>query len=172
MGRHRSSNLLQTILQSYFNSQWRITSSMHEALEHTLASMRERPSITRVDLSHKSIGDMGALKLADTMTEIGPNSSLEYLDLRDNNINQQGACALAATLKTNSALQRLSLALNSIGVDGALGLSAPLGAMRTVGLICLDLDFCDIRELGVQRLATALETNQTLEELNLANNGV
>ncbi|XP_064890277.1 leucine-rich repeat-containing protein 45 isoform X1 [Columba livia] len=73
---------------------------------------------------------------------LGANSSLQRLDLRNNQINHQGAGELAMALKHNSSLQELDLRWNNIGL------------------------------LGGRALLNCLHSNKTLKRLELAGNNV
>ncbi|NWQ79835.1 LRC45 protein, partial [Columbina picui] len=73
---------------------------------------------------------------------LGANTSLQRLDLRNNQINHQGAGELAMALKQNSSLQELDLRWNNIGL------------------------------LGGRALLNCLHSNKTLKRLELAGNNV
>ncbi|NXH15460.1 LRC45 protein, partial [Bucco capensis] len=73
---------------------------------------------------------------------LGVNNSLQRLDLRNNQINHQGAGELAMALKQNSSLQELDLRWNNIGL------------------------------LGSRALLNCLHSNKTLKRLELAGNNV
>ncbi|NXF89075.1 LRC45 protein, partial [Eubucco bourcierii] len=73
---------------------------------------------------------------------LGANSILQRLDLRNNQINHQGAGELAMALKQNASLQELDLRWNNIGL------------------------------LGGRALLNCLHSNKTLKKLELAGNNV
>ncbi|KAM9258468.1 leucine-rich repeat-containing protein 45 isoform 1-T1 [Cariama cristata] len=73
---------------------------------------------------------------------LGANSFLQRLDLRNNQINHQGAGELAMALKQNASLQELDLRWNNIGL------------------------------LGGRALLNCLHSNKTLKRLELAGNNV
>ncbi|XP_061866531.1 leucine-rich repeat-containing protein 45 [Colius striatus] len=73
---------------------------------------------------------------------LGANNSLQRLDLRNNQINHQGAGELAMALKQNASLQELDLRWNNIGL------------------------------LGGRALLNCLHSNKTLKRLELAGNNV
>ncbi|XP_064379012.1 leucine-rich repeat-containing protein 45 isoform X2 [Dromaius novaehollandiae] len=73
---------------------------------------------------------------------LGANSFLQRLDLRNNQINHQGAGELAMALKRNASLQELDLRWNNIGL------------------------------LGGRALLNCLHSNKTLKRLELAGNNV
>ncbi|NXX95478.1 LRC45 protein, partial [Centropus bengalensis] len=73
---------------------------------------------------------------------LGANSVLQRLDLRNNQINHQGAVELAMALRQNTSLQELDLRWNNIGL------------------------------LGGRALLNSLHSNKTLKRLELAGNNV
>ncbi|KAM6111009.1 leucine-rich repeat-containing protein 45 [Pterocles gutturalis] len=73
---------------------------------------------------------------------LGANNFLQRLDLRNNQINHQGAGELAVALKQNTSLQELDLRWNNIGL------------------------------LGGRALLNCLHSNKTLKRLELAGNNV
>ncbi|KFQ98745.1 Leucine-rich repeat-containing protein 45, partial [Nipponia nippon] len=73
---------------------------------------------------------------------LGANNCLQRLDLRNNQINHQGAVELAMALKQNASLQELDLRWNNIGL------------------------------LGGRALLNCLHSNKTLKRLELAGNNV
>ncbi|NXJ68662.1 LRC45 protein, partial [Rostratula benghalensis] len=73
---------------------------------------------------------------------LGANNVLQRLDLRNNQINHQGAAELAMALKQNASLQELDLRWNNIGL------------------------------LGGRALLNCLHSNRTLKRLELAGNNV
>ncbi|KFU85950.1 Leucine-rich repeat-containing protein 45, partial [Chaetura pelagica] len=73
---------------------------------------------------------------------LGANNVLQLLDLRNNQINHQGAGELALALKQNASLQELDLRWNNVGL------------------------------LGGRALLNCLHSNKTLKRLELAGNNV
>ncbi|NWR75949.1 LRC45 protein, partial [Centropus unirufus] len=73
---------------------------------------------------------------------LGANNVLQRLDLRNNQINHQGAVELAMALRQNTSLQELDLRWNNIGL------------------------------LGGRALLNSLHSNKTLKRLELAGNNV
>ncbi|NWW44357.1 LRC45 protein, partial [Pedionomus torquatus] len=73
---------------------------------------------------------------------LGANNVLQRLDLRNNQINHQGAAELAMALRQNTSLQELDLRWNNIGL------------------------------LGGRALLNCLHSNRTLKRLELAGNNV
>ncbi|TRY88635.1 hypothetical protein DNTS_028846 [Danionella cerebrum] len=63
---------------------------------------------------------------------LASSSSLSQLDLRNNQINHQGAAALCSALKRNSTLQDLDLRWNNIGLLGGRSLLEAMQQNRTL----------------------------------------
>ncbi|XP_053495928.1 leucine-rich repeat-containing protein 45 [Ictalurus furcatus] len=63
---------------------------------------------------------------------LASNSSLIHLDLRNNQINHQGAAEIALSLKRNSVLRELDLRWNNIGLLGGRALLEALQQNRTL----------------------------------------
>jgi hypothetical protein len=98
------------------------------------------------------------------------NATLTTLDLRDNNIGDEGAHALAAALGDNATLTALHLSHNNIGAEVARALAAALG--NNVKLTQLLLGSNDIGAEGARALAAALANNATLTSLDLAGTNI
>lgn len=108
------------------------------------------------------------------------NCHLEILLLRNNYIGPTGAVHLAKALETNDTLQRLDLGSNTIGDVGAAAIAkllkrgqAPTDLLKTSSLhrlrhLCVWSN--QITAEGVIQLAHALQSNGTLEVLNLGGN--
>ncbi|XP_043855642.1 leucine-rich repeat-containing protein 45 isoform X2 [Dromiciops gliroides] len=73
---------------------------------------------------------------------LGANTTLQQLDLRNNQINHKGAEELAMALKNNSTLQEIDLRWNNIGI------------------------------LGGRAIVNCLSNNKTLRKLELAGNNI
>ena len=108
------------------------------------------------------VGDIGSAALAKAL-EI--NSSLQVLEIRDNEIGEIGAIALAKALETNSSLQALDMGDNAIGDTGAIALAKALE--KNSSLRTLVMGDNDIGDAGAVALAKALEINHTLQSLEI-----
>lgn len=126
-------------------------------------------TLTEIDFSKKKIGYEGVMKLANALKS---NTTLQKLDLLNNNICPQGAVALVHAMEENNSLplHTLSLRNNSIGNDGALALAHAL--VKNTTLQTLELYHNGIGDLGASALAKALESNRTLERLELDWNNI
>ena len=96
------------------------------------------------------------------------------LNLRGNEIGQEGAPALAEVLKVNTSLQSLNLqAVNKYIRIGQAGAQALAEALKVnTSLQSLNLECNEIDQVGAQALAQALTVNTSLRRLNLRNNAI
>lgn len=148
------------------------------------------PRLTLLGLNRCSIGDAGAIELANALgkataaalaappseetgalaTPPPPIASLRELRLEGNRIGAAGAMALARALTVNEALETLTLALNPIGPDGAKALASAIKHNPT--LAHLDLADCGIGDEGAEALGNALRSNTALRTLRLQGNAI
>ncbi|KAM6473380.1 leucine-rich repeat-containing protein 45 isoform 2-T2 [Liasis olivaceus] len=103
--------------------------------------LRQNKTIQRLTLEWNNLG-VWEESFTIFCEGLGANSHLQMLDLRNNQINHQGAGELAMALKANSSLQELDLRWNNIGL------------------------------LGGRALLNCLHSNRTLRQLELAGNNV
>ncbi|XP_009069668.1 PREDICTED: leucine-rich repeat-containing protein 45, partial [Acanthisitta chloris] len=103
--------------------------------------LRQNKSIRSLTLEWNSLG-MWEEGFSFFCQGLGANNFLQRLDLRNNQINHQGAAELAMALTQNDSLQELDLRWNNIGL------------------------------LGGRALLNCLQSNRTLKKLELAGNNV
>ncbi|NXG25959.1 LRC45 protein, partial [Grallaria varia] len=103
--------------------------------------LRQNKSIRSLTLEWNSLG-MWEEGFSFFCQGLGANNFLQQLDLRNNQINHQGAAELAVALTQNTSLQELDLRWNNIGL------------------------------LGSRALLNCLHRNKTLKRLELAGNNV
>jgi Ran GTPase-activating protein (RanGAP) involved in mRNA processing and transport len=111
------------------------------------------------------IGKDGAQSIAESLKR---NSTLKYLDLRDNFVRAKGAQSFADCLKVNFTLLHLDLRRNGIENQGTIFLAKSLVENST--LTHLSLFGNHISNFGVQALASSLKINSTLQSLELEKN--
>ncbi|RUS26956.1 hypothetical protein BC938DRAFT_483892 [Jimgerdemannia flammicorona] len=90
--------------------------------------IRRCPQLHHVILSVCNIDNKGASILAEVLKM---NTSLQKLNLKDNDVGEKGASALAEALKMNENIETLDLEDNSIGAKGASTLAEAL-KMNTI----------------------------------------
>ncbi|KAI1896646.1 hypothetical protein AGOR_G00096910 [Albula goreensis] len=88
---------------------------------------------------------------------LGSNSSLTQLDLRNNQINHQGAAELSLALKRNNTLQELDLRWNNIGLLGSRSILEALQQNRT--LVQLEMAGNNIPSDSLKAIEQSLEHN-------------
>uniref|UniRef100_A0A6J0VF87 Leucine-rich repeat-containing protein 45 n=1 Tax=Pogona vitticeps TaxID=103695 RepID=A0A6J0VF87_9SAUR len=103
--------------------------------------LRQNKSIRSLTLEWNNLG-IWEESFARFCEGLGANAQLQHVDLRNNQINHQGAGDLAMALKTNSTLQELDLRWNNVGL------------------------------LGGRALLNCLHSNRALRQLELAGNNV
>ncbi|KAF9355426.1 hypothetical protein BGX26_006576 [Mortierella sp. AD094] len=111
-----------------------------------------------------------ALKNSILVKSLKTNVTLTTLELRGNQIGDEGALALSETLKTNTTLTTLDLESNRIQKEGALALSEALKTNTT--LTTLNLQSNEIKNEGAQALSEAVKTYTTLTTLYLWDNKI
>jgi hypothetical protein len=96
------------------------------------ACLRESATLTRLDVSENTIGDAGAVALANILHAEG---RLVHLDLGMNKIGVTGMEALCSALETAPHLKHLGLAFNQLCHSGIRPLAKiGLGALETLDL--------------------------------------
>lgn len=96
------------------------------------------------------------------------NSSLEVLDLGWNAIHLRGIAAIAKGLKANTVLQNLDISRNSISNEGATEIAEVLAMNKSLRV--LDVSNCGFNETGVEEISEGLSTNTTLHTLKIGRN--
>jgi hypothetical protein len=130
-------------------------------------------TLQHLDLTANELGHASGVAFAHVLeTSNGENnhSCLEYLNLAQNQLGDQGCKVIAAALPTNTTLKALTLAESTISDAACVDIANAL-ALNT-NLIRLNLSDNKISDTGCQALARALESNTTLERLTLFGNKV
>ena len=132
--------------------------------------LRRLPSLTTIDLSYFSYGNLGP----DLATALGKGllhaQALSTLCLVDCSIGPDRASDLAHLLRRAPGLCTLELGHNSIGADGAARLAE--GLCGATALTHLGLQANRFGDAGVTALAGALGGLPALKVLDLSDNGV
>jgi Ran GTPase-activating protein (RanGAP) involved in mRNA processing and transport len=123
-------------------------------------------SLRELYLGENGFGDSGVATLAQGVLK---NKSLRLLDLRANGITAQGAMSLQGIISRSEYLTSLQLGNNLLGNYGAAAIGRGLQSYACV-LKQLDLSENEIDSQGVQRFASMLRVNESLQELNLSIN--
>ena len=136
-----------------------------QGMKSLASALETNGSLEELDLSRNvAITGIGHMALGESLKR---NRGLKTLNISFCCIDDQGMKSLASALEMNGSLEELTLsgsrAVTGIGVM-ALGESLK----RNRGLKRLNISHCDIGDLGVKTLASALEMNGSLEELDLS----
>ncbi|KAG5268525.1 hypothetical protein AALO_G00213550 [Alosa alosa] len=109
----------------------------------------------------KRLNDNDLLAVSKILND---NESVKGLDLRYNDITDQGARHLAGLLQDNVAIQSLNLMCNNIEAEGAEHIAKSLHLNKT--LKSLRLTGNKIGNKGAMHFASMLQINNNLEELD------
>ncbi|XP_078381395.1 uncharacterized protein LOC144664153 [Oculina patagonica] len=99
---------------------------------------------------------------------LSSSSSLEVLDLSWNAIHLRGVAAIAKGLKENRVLQNLDISRNSILNEGATEIGEVLAVNKSLQV--LDVSNCGFNEIGAEAISEGLSTNTTLHTLKIGRN--
>ena len=104
---------------------------MHQWLLETVEGLRQNdPTLVNLELFDKGIGDAEAQAIAEALRE---NSTLQKLDLSDNEFEgAEAAASLASLLRNNSSLTKLDLTMCNLGPDAGAALAAALKENTTL----------------------------------------
>ena len=136
----------------------------------SLASALEiNSSLEELDLTWNwniTVTGIGYMALGESLKR---NRGLKTLNISDCDIDDQGMKSLASALEMNGSLEELYLSWNrAVTCIGLMALGESL--KRNRGLKTLHISHCGIDDQGMKSLASALETNGSLEWLNLREN--
>ena len=134
-----------------------------ETIEQTLNNPTNIISI--FNISRNSIGDTGAIKIAEILET---NTTLKTLKLGGNKISVSGVKAIASALFINSTLSTLELNDNKLGNDGFKELVEALKLNINLTEINLESTGCDDKD--TELIITMIKSNITLQTLKLGNN--
>ena len=128
-------------------------------------------ALGNVEFMNCGVGPEGCWALGDALM-LGANTSLQTLSLDINpGIADAGTMQLCEGLRSNPTLTKLQLSYCEVAADGAAALAEVL-SMPTCALKSLDLSGNRLGSEGLASLASGLAANTSLEELNLADNGI
>ncbi|RNA23876.1 leucine-rich repeat-containing 45 [Brachionus plicatilis] len=97
-----------------------------EGTQHLAKVLRQNSSIISLTLEWNSLGLDEFNNFSKFCESLSMNSSLKFLDLRNNQINFNSALELSTVFENNKILQHLDLRWNNIGMVGAKGLLSAL----------------------------------------------
>ena len=97
-------------------------------------------------------------------------TTLQILQVSNNNISQYSVPFIGMYLKLNTTLQELDLSNNKITSEGAMWIAEAIGQNTT--LRKLDISHNDIQDDGSKLIGKQLKFNSTLQELNVSANKI
>ena len=128
-------------------------------------------TLRRIDLAHNGFGDRGVIAFADALSR-GAAPNLRVVLLGFNSIGPDGVKALMQALMGTN-VEHLDLGCNVVGAEGTKAIADMINSTRlkSVNLACNNIGLRGDRS-GLKALSKALETNTTLEILNLRGNAL
>ena len=143
-------------------------------LRYLDVSFQHQNSFLSDHVESEHFGDAGTKALAHALRS---NNSLTYLDLQANQFTDSAAAELGEALRLNSSLTHLYLRGHSIPSRVLFGNAAATAFSKAfhsnlIQLTHLDLHSTSFSSLCAVTLAEALQTNRTLECLDLSDNEI
>jgi hypothetical protein len=125
------------------------------------------------------IGDEGAFALGEFM-QLEASAGLLRLDLRTNQVDAQGACALLGALRVHPRMQEIRLGYNRHNTKqeletcdlACLLLQKAIATTSQARLQVLDLNNVRVADLGALRISQALRGNALLRQLYMTFNSI
>jgi Ran GTPase-activating protein (RanGAP) involved in mRNA processing and transport len=134
----------------------------------TLTSgLSENCSIEKLNLEHAFVRDEESQTCRALFESLCGNTTLRYLNIRENGVRLDGACATALKLDTLS-LETLNLLDNTVTSCGIAALAE--GVKGPCTLKELSLQCCELDDAGLLKLGEALTTNVILDVLDVRYN--
>ena len=122
---------------------------------------------TLISLKLCNINNNGAVNIAKA---IQMNTTLQTLDMSNNEISDDGVIAISDYLKRNSSLEKLNLSTNNITSEGAKAVAEAIQVNTT--LEKLDLSFNKLSDDGASFISDGLKTNKSLQEIKMSTNEI
>eukprot|EP00931_Biecheleriopsis_adriatica_P065100 TRINITY_DN39724_c0_g1_i1.p1 TRINITY_DN39724_c0_g1~~TRINITY_DN39724_c0_g1_i1.p1 ORF type:complete len:1898 (+),score=373.96 TRINITY_DN39724_c0_g1_i1:40-5694(+) len=147
-----------------------------------LPELTEMPVLTHVNLNHNHLGDVGIELLFRALVDAG--SSIEHVAVAANDVGDEGAAIIAASLGSLPRLTSLELCDNFIQERGSIALAESIGGVAPVEdvdgeeavsngplpVLSVDLRGNRSRELGARRWAEVIVNHPDLKFLCMAEN--
>lgn len=129
--------------------------------------IKEHTCILELHIGKTHLRGIDMSHICDALSQ---NTNISVLDLRLNNISNEGAAHIANALLTNRTLKRLNLSSTGIDADGCKRLADALRANTCLSE--LDLSFLDIGDQGCIALAEMMKMNRSLKKLRLRSGSI
>ncbi|KAM9393983.1 uncharacterized protein lrrc74b [Pholidichthys leucotaenia] len=118
-------------------------------------------------MMHRGLGPKGTKALAVPLVT---NTSIQRLNLRDNQMEGLGGAAIAEMLKENCYISDVDLSDNNLGDSGARAIAGMLKDNSTLVSLCLSGN--RVTDRSAEHLGVALITNTKLQQLDLSCNAL
>lgn len=143
-----------------------------KGITHLCNGFENSTQLTTINLDNNRIADDGAKALCRVLTK---NRKVRVLNMPSNWVKDIGGIAFAHMLEHNSSLTELNLSTNRLTDKSVVDIGEALADEDTGNVTLRKLDLSGEESLtgqGAQSLFSALETNDTLEELILDRNQI
>ena len=131
-----------------------------DGLRKIARGLLQNTSLKKLDISYNELGMEGSVAVAEMLS----NKSLTELNLRSCGIPKDGLRKIARGLLQNTSLKKLDISVNELGMEGSVAVAEML---CNKSLTELNLEWCDIPEVGLREIARGLLQNTSLQTLNL-----
>ena len=138
-----------------------------KAADSIATFLSHNPQVKELDLSYNNLKTAGVIVICE---RINNSVHLTKLNLSNNNISDAAADNIAAVLSHNKSLEELDLSCNNLGALGSLHIICNMKKMSN--LIKLNICSIGITEISADDIATVLNNNNKLEELDLSHNNI
>ena len=128
--------------------------------------LRYMPKLEIIDLHDCNLRDRGTVFLCQ---ELGLLHSLKEINISLNTISSWGLQEISNSLSQNHGITALRVQNNNIGPDGALVLAGWL--KRLYLLESLDISGCNIKDVGVKYLSTAI-VSKVVRQISMRDNHI
>jgi hypothetical protein len=132
------------------------------------SGLSDNHSFESLNLGTTFVDDEASETFRSLCESLRGNTTLRHLDVADNGLHLDGVCATSLKLDTMS-LETLNLDFNSVTSCGIAALLQ--GLQKPCTLKYLSLQCCDLDDTGLLKLGEALTTNDTLEVVDVRENG-
>lgn len=128
-----------------------------------LTPLHKEPS--KISIKEYGVGNDYALAFSTTIKGL---SNLKELNIRSNNINDDGTFSILSNIN-KSNIQILDISNNIIGENSIEALSSIISDFSS-NIEKLSVENTKLSLSGLKTIITALQSNSSLQELNIANN--
>ena len=141
---------------------------LNDKAAHEIATfLSHNPQLKVLNLGYNNLQAVDAIVICNGMNNL---LSLTKLNFSNNNISDEAANDIAVALSQNISLEELDLSYNNLGALGSLHIIRNMEKMSD--LIKLNICSIGITEIAADHIATVLNNNNKLEELDLSHNNI